>query len=325
MIVPEFWAEAKERVVISGKSRTLKRFGWSDVGEDEAHAHAKKRVQEAADRLRSGQQVRTVDHKVPYNGAEGLPIREEIVSRHGDAVITRNSYGALCLNTPDTVFADVDIDEPRRGWLNLVYFLPFVAVGYIFSREFGTYWVMAVAVLIGLFVSGLLAEGTNWVVNRARPDPYTAARSRIERFAADHPDWNLRLYRTPKGFRVLVMHRTFDPGERDAFDFLERIGSDPLYVRMCRNQKCFRARVSPKPWRIGVQEHIKPRPGVWPINPERMPARRAWIRRYEELATDFASCRFEASLGGGRVDRQCDRIRVVHDRQCKAELDLPLA
>ncbi len=31
MIVPEYWSEAKERIVINGKQRTLKRFGRSDV------------------------------------------------------------------------------------------------------------------------------------------------------------------------------------------------------------------------------------------------------------------------------------------------------
>ena len=325
MIVPEFWSEAKERVVIAGKSRTLKRFGWSDSSEREALEHARERVHDAANRLRAGEQVRTMDHKVPYNGAEGLPIREEIISRHGDAVITRNTYGALCLNTPDTLFADVDIEEPTRPWLGFAYFLPFVVAGIVFSREFGTYWVLAVAILVGLFLSGLLSQGTNWIINKARPDPYAAARSRIERFAEANPDWNLRLYRTPKGYRVLVMHRTFDPTENHAFDFLERVGSDPLYVTMCRNQKCFRARISPKPWRVGMEAHIKPRPGVWPINPERMPERLEWIRRYEHKAKDFASCRFEGDLGSGRVDRNCEKIRAVHDQYCKADLSLPLA
>ena len=40
--------------------------------------------------------------------------------------------------------------------------------------------------------------------------PFDHARARIERFANDNPGWVLRLYRTPKGFRVLVMHRTKD-------------------------------------------------------------------------------------------------------------------
>ncbi|MGI9272260.1 MAG: hypothetical protein ACR2QT_10825 [Woeseiaceae bacterium] len=324
MIVPEYWSEAKERIVVDGKQRTLKRFGWSDVSEQDALDNARDRVAEAATRARAGEKVRTMDHKISYNGAEGLPIREEIVSRHGDAVITRNSYGALCLNTPDIVFADVDVDEGRPAWLYLSYLLLIAAAGVYFSREFGTWWVLAVALLVGLFLSELLSALTARVISAARADPFDAARARIERFATDNPNWLLRLYRTPKGYRVLVMHRTFEPTEEPAFEFMKLLDSDPLYVTMCRNQKCFRARVSPKPWRIGM-EHIRPRPGVWPIKPERMPARHEWVRRYEEKSQRFASCRFEATLGTGSLDPKCDALRSVHDKLCKAEQDLALA
>ncbi len=324
MIVPEYWSESKETVVIDGKQRTLKRFGWSDSSEQDALENAKERVAEAAARARAGEKVRAVDHKVSYNGAEGLPIREEIVSRHGDAVITRNSYGALCLNTPDTVFADVDVDEGGAGWLYWLYLLPIAAVGVYFSREFGTWWVLAVASLLGLFLSQVLAQLTVRVMSTLGAGPFDKARARIERFATDNPAWLLRLYRTPKGFRVLVMHRTFEPTKEAAFEFLKALDSDPLYVTMCRNQKCFRARVSPKPWRVGM-EHIRPRPGVWPIKPERVLARHEWVRQYEEKSLRYASCRFEATLGSGRLDRKCEAVRSVHDKLCKAEQDLELA
>jgi len=120
------------------------------------------------------------------------------------------------------------------------------------------------------------------------------------------------------------MHKTFDPSEEAAFEFMRKLGSDPIYMLMCRNQKCFRARVSPKPWRVDM-EHIRPRPGVWPIKQERMNARREWVRRYEQKGHRFSSCRFEASLGRGRVDRKCDAVRVVHDKYCKADQNLALA
>ncbi|MDJ0812756.1 MAG: hypothetical protein QNJ23_03450 [Woeseiaceae bacterium] len=324
MIVPEYWSEAKERVVVNGRRRTLKRFGWSDVSEAEALANAKERVAEAAARARAGEQVRTMDHKIPYNGAEGLPIREEIISRHGDAVITRNSYGALCLNTPDTVFADVDVEEPSGIGLGWIYFLIIAAAGVWGSKEFGTWWVLAVAVLVGALLAHESAKATLRLLGVFRTDPVDAARARIEQFATDNPDWHLRLYRTPRGYRVLVMHQTFDPTEEPAFEFLKKLGSDPLYVTMCRNQKCFRARVSPKPWRIGM-EHIRPRPGVWPIKAERMPQRHEWVRRYDEQSHRYASCRFEATLGSGRTDRKCEAVRRVHDKHCKAEQDLALA
>lgn len=324
MIVPEYWSEAKERIVINGKQRTLKRFGWSDVSEQDASENAKERVADAATRARAGEKVRSMDHKTAYNGAEGLPIREEIVSRHGDSVITRNSYGALCLNTPDTVFADVDVDEARAGWLYWLYLVPIAALGVNYSREFGTWWVLAVALLVGLFLAQVLAGLTARVIGTMRSDPFETARARIEKFATDNPNWLLRLYRTPKGYRVLVMHRTFDATEETAFEFLQKLDSDPLYVRMCRNQKCFRARVSPKPWRVGM-EHIRPRPGVWPIKPERMPARHEWVRQYDQKSNGFASCRFEATLGSGHADRKCEAVRSVHDKHCKADQELALA
>jgi len=282
MIVPEYWSEAKTRITHDGKQRTIMRFGWSDTSEDDAHENAKQRVKEAIDHLQVGKPVRARDHKVAYNGAEGLPIREEIVERHGEAVITRNSYGALCLNTPDVVFADIDVETP--GFLRSMWLL----------------------------------------ITGAERNPFATAREGVEKFAVDNPGWLLRLYRTPKGFRVLVMHDTFDPTDERAFEFMQKLGSDPLYMRMCRNQKCFRARISPKPWRIGV-EHIKPRPGVWPVKQEKMNARRDWIRRYEQKATRFSSCRYEATLGEGRSDRKCEAIRSVHDRYCKADRDLEIA
>lgn len=324
MIVPEYWSEAKSTIKIGGSQRTLMRFGWSDDSESDAHENAKQRVEEAISRLRAGEKVRPRDHKVPYNGAEGLPIREEIVDRHGDAVITRNSYGALCLNTPDVVFADIDVSQPGVAAPAIVFFLAVAAIGVWLSVLTGTWWMLGFAVILGAFLAEFVGKRVTALIRRVRPDPTDAARSRIEEFADSHRDWQLRLYSTPMGYRVLVMHDTFDPNEEAAFEFMKSLDTDPLYMRMCRNQKCFRARVSPKPWRIEMP-HIRPRPGVWPIRQERMAERREWIRHYEQKAERFASCRYEATLGNGRTDRKCEAVRSVHDRYCKAEQPLPTA
>jgi hypothetical protein len=39
------------------------------------------------------------------------------VSRHDHAIVTRNSYGPLCLNTPNVLFAD--LDAPWRAALQV--------------------------------------------------------------------------------------------------------------------------------------------------------------------------------------------------------------
>jgi hypothetical protein len=324
MIVPEYWSEAKTQITDDGKQRTILRFGWSDTSEADAHRNAKQRVDDAIRRIRAGESVHLRDHKIAYNGAEGLPIREEVIERHGETVITRNAYGALCLNTPDVVFADVDVQQGRGNPLIWFVFFAILVAGFLASRYFSAWWPLGIAAVIGIAISakaiGLLGRSRD----PGESDPFVSAKARIEKFAADNPRWLLRLYRTPNGYRVLIMHDTFDPTQEDAFDFMQQIDSDPFYVRMCRNQKCFRARISPKPWRIDMQR-IRPGSGVWPLSDDKIAARRDWIRRYERQSDRYAACRYLETLGNGRTDRKCDEVRKIHDRYCKAERDLEIA
>ena len=94
---------------------------------------------------------------------------------------------------------------------------------------------------------------------------------------------------------------------------------------MCTNQHCFRARVSPKPWRIGIETHLKPRPGVWPIKPDRMPDRVRWVDEYERKAKAYAACRYIGAKGNGVVDPAVEKVRALHDELCRAHSELPLA
>lgn len=114
MIVPQYWAESRQQHQGKGRKITVRRFGWSDTDQTEAQANADVRAKEALQRLISGEKLSLRDPKIPYNGAVGIPIREEIVSRLGDTIITRNSYGALCLNTPDVFFADIDFQQKQN-------------------------------------------------------------------------------------------------------------------------------------------------------------------------------------------------------------------
>ncbi len=324
MIVPEFWSEAKQQVRIDGRSRTLRRFGWSDISEDDAYQSAQERVRGAAEQARAGEVVRNVDRKIPYNGADGLPIREEIIERHGETVITRNSYGALCLNTPNVLFTDIDIAETSHARLIAIWFAIFLAVGVGWWLILDAWWPLLAAFVVGAALSSTFARGTAKVMAVFQKNPFEAAMGRIEKFALGNPSWNLRVYRTPMGYRILAMHSTFDPTEEEPFRFMEALKSDPLYVRMCRNQKCFRARISPKPWRIGV-EHIRPRPGIWPVKREHMEKRQRWVSEYERKSAGFASCEYVTSCGDGRMSVDCERVRAVHDRYCKPESGLPIA
>jgi hypothetical protein len=223
-----------------------------------------------------------------------VPLREEITNTvcndRGEpiAVVTRNLQGSLVLNAERVMFVDIDF-APVSPWDALAHF---------FARLF----------------------------RRASKPPQRVieetARAKVEEFVADNPGWSIRLYRTCAGFRGAVTHAVFDPKSRDAMDLLRRLGSDPLYVRLCETQECFRARLSPKPWRCGhVRNTVR-----FPIEtPERMQAFEEWKTQYELRQRNYATCRFVADLGSGAVHPEVERILELHDFATRAREPLDLA
>lgn len=334
MIIPSYWAEAREqgRIQVTEKGRTrtraatVRRFGWSDESQEAAQAHAEERAREAWRALLAGERIERRELKMAY-GAPGVPIREEVIARHGggaaEAVITRNSYGALCLNSSGVLFADIDFPEPRASMGGFAW--PFLALAAL--TGWGTHsWIIGIlAAIAALFAAaGAARLRQKWQKARA-PDPEGIARARIEAYVAARPEWRARLYRTPAGLRVLATHRLFDPVEPAVAECFEAFQADPLYGWMCQHQHCFRARVSPKPWRVGIEEHLRPRPGVWPVRAERMPDRLRWIAAYEQAAQGHAACRFIAEIGGGAPDAAALQVQALHDELCRAMDDLPIA
>jgi hypothetical protein len=325
MIVPAYWAESRTQHRKGNRQITIRRFGWSDASQGEAQAMADARAQEALQRAVAGEPLIRREPKVPYNGAVGVPIREEIVERYGATIITRNAYGARCLNTPHVLFVDVDAEPAFPAWL-----LPSVASvsmgagGYAWWRGETPgvalfVWVVAFIVM-ATAVHILYRTVTGGVERRVQ-----AARKRIARFVRSHAGWAVRVYRTPSGLRAMATHQLFEPNDPSVKTFFDADGVDPLYARMCVNQQCFRARLTPKPWRIGISAHLKPRPGVWPVAPEHRPVRDAWIANYEAASRGYAACRFLEAVGTGAVHIDIETVRRLHDDASKALQDLPIA
>jgi hypothetical protein len=326
MIVPTFWAEARERHRDGRRQVTVRRFGWSDASEADAQAMAQARASEALQRLLAGEPLARRERKLAYNGATGVPIREEVLSRHGEEVVTRNAYGAHCLNSPRALFADIDLAPPRRARHGRVVFgvLATICVGIGLALH---RWGLAGGLLLAAAaLSGAVASAIERAVVALRGGARHLARQRILAHLARHPDWALRLYETPAGLRLLATHRPFAPDAPDVREFFDAVGADPVYVRMCLNQHCFRARLTGKPWRMGIAGHMRPRPGIWPVDPSRRPVRDAWVRRYEAVAPGYAACRFVESLGAGTVHLDLRAVVDLHDRACQAsKTALPLA
>ena len=328
MIIPKYWSEARLQHRERKRQVTVRRFGWSDVGEAEAQAQANVRAREAMDRLLAGEKLPRRERRVAYNGADGMPIREEIVDRAGDTVITRNGYGALCLNTPNVLFADIDFAVHSRA-RHVLASMIFVFAASAIAMIAGLHFAVAPSLVAAFFASLLLGVPLPGVLRKLsaalRGGQEQVAIRRVRRFVAAHPGWRVRVYRTPAGLRLLALHRLFDPREDEVKACFDALGVDPMYARMCFNQNCFRARISPKPWRMGLQRMHPPYSAVWRPEHAELPARRQWIEVYEREATAYAACRSVETLGNALIDPAAEAVQHLHDAFCRADQDLMIA
>ncbi len=131
-----------------------------------------------------------------------------------------------------------------------------------------------------------------------------------------------RVYRTAAGYRLLITNASFDPASDVSQSVLQQYGSDPLYVRLCKLQQSFRARLTAKPWRCGVGMP----PVKFPFENAQDEARfREWEARYTATAAGYATCQYLTSVGNAGVHPAFQQLVDYHDLECKATTSLPLA
>lgn len=284
MNIPRYWAkETYEVRDAQGKARSFACWRWSDTSVEEARGRAKARAMEVARKFLSHERL---DH---YAYGE-RPLREEIVEeiRNRDseevAVVTRNAYGAIVLNASRVMFVDIDFRKESR-------------------------------------LASLLTRVRKRFDKAALSQEEKHAQ-RIEQWARMNPTWGMRVYRTFGGFRCLITDRVFDPTAESTLEILRSLQSDPLYIRLCQRQECFRARLTPKPWRCGIQ---KP-PSRYPWeNQEGERKYRQWEHRYRLAASRYTTCKLVKHIGSSQIHPDVDVILAVHDRLACLGADRTLA
>lgn len=107
-----------------------------------------------------------------------------------------------------------------------------------------------------------------------------------------------RIYRTFKGFRVLRVDDWQNVGSTATLPMLFEFSADVLYRQICFEQHCYRARLTPKPWRVAAgktDEH-------------------------------YASTRFVEQIGDRPINQLLRPLLLFHDGISRTDReDLPLA
>ncbi|HYH83531.1 MAG TPA: hypothetical protein VEX86_27295 [Longimicrobium sp.] len=332
MLIPRYWSRAESQAVTpDGKPVRFHVWRGSRSSPAEAQSLADEAVSRIADRISRG-------GGFPERYAYGdRPLREEVVREipgAGDApnvAITRNSYGALVLNAASAFFIDVDVAGLEAG-PQAHQPAPSTSSGP--STPGGSLW--------GLVDSLPLPGGLRSIVDQFRPasgstpapsapstsstpasrDGTSASVDRLRRFVAARPEWRVRVYRTFAGLRYLVVHAPFSPNDPDVQAAMAAVGADPQYIRLCQVQKSFRARLTPKPWRIGVENPPVTFPYEGPGEESEM---RGWAARYDAASARRATCHFVEEIGSGSEHPDVAAVRALHDEHTRATSGLPLA
>lgn len=77
----------------------------------------------------------------------------------------------------------------------------------------------------------------------------------LEEYVIDYATYlaiECRIYRTANGLRVILMDKEYSGMTPELDTLMRNFGADPLYVMICTKQNTFRARLTPKPERMGL-------------------------------------------------------------------------
>jgi hypothetical protein len=160
------------------------------------------------------------------------------------------------------------------------------------------------------------------IFGRGRRSKEDEILNRIRAGLGAAPARKFRVYRTAGGFRVLALDREFDPTALESETLMNSVGGDPQYIQLCKVQKSFRARLTPKPWRCGCSTP----PNAFPReDAEALSAFAAWLQGYEAACAGKATCQFVEEIGTGEVIGTARSIVEFHDRLTRALEPLPLA
>lgn len=269
-----------------GSSGDFLCWRWSSQSLVEAQTLANQAAQQLADRFRAGGWP-------PHYGGyyPDRPFREEVLqeirnaSGEISAIVTRNSYACTVLNTARVMFVDIDLPEPKP-------------TGGFLKRLFGS------------------------PAPKSPGNPQGAALAKIENWTRRNPDWGWRIYRTRAGLRLLATHGLIEADSAVAAGVFAALDADPLYRKLCRSQKCFRARLTPKHWRCGIWR----KPDRWPwLDPKTEQRFKKWDARYQSACLDRSTCEFLRRIGNATVHPEVESIIKLHDDTTRAESKLQLA
>ena len=114
------------------------------------------------------------------------------------------------------------------------------------------------------------------------------------------------IYETSAGYRVVITDRLLAPGSSESDELMKQLNSDQLYSVLCVKHQCYRARLTPKPFRMNM---MTPKITVENIDSQEI---QNWIKEYTVNAQDYSICR-KVYDGARSMLPEVDEVLKIHD------------
>ena len=278
MRIPLYWSKATaEGSDERGRATSFSCWRSSDVSVEDAQQSALATATKVLQKLAAD----SLGGRYPYGDA---PLREEVVQRFEDAqgnlyaAVTRNGYGSLVLNAARVMFIDIDFPATQRSGGLMAFF----------ARLFGKSPPLPDA--------QQEQEETQRIDCSSYSNTTGLGHSRLS-YAGRRPrSGDARPFRSD--FRCGLGHA-------------EGCRGRSVVRAALQGAECFRARLTPKPWRCGHNVNRT----VWPREGERQQQRfDKWLAAYMSHQSQYATCRYLGTLGSNAVHPDVETIVEVHDQ-----------
>ena len=348
MRVATYWHRAEVTDNSQGLEWTRSAWGWSDESPDDARRLAEERAQVAVRRFMDADPFGedptdwyAYDTRVrPELIVETVPGSDGTLA----GAVKVNRYGATVLNTARLPMIDIDLPQPERGPQPTKGKKPGRPNAPGDGRPTGGLGGM-IKRLLGL--SGAKKyEGhqlpPDWHTGSSKDsghnsgaggasttepdDPMQDRLQRCARWAAAHPNAGVRVYRTAAGLRVILVNAPMDPESDEAAREMDAFKCDVMYRRLCKAQASFRARLTPKPWRVGLPGRKITYRNLTSDDPEVSGGVKSYMSWYENESRGYAVCRLLATHGNAEPTDPIERRLIeMHDSATIGDPSLPLA
>lgn len=132
---------------------------------------------------------------------------------------------------------------------------------------------------------------------------------KIEAFQKANPQFSIKVYETFGGLRVVILNELFKNRFELANSIFSELEVDSLFRKLCKAQSCYRARLTPKPWRVGLNRPLS----RFPRSAVAQEEFKKWLLGYEKNNRGFSTTKHIDTFGSECPNSDIETVLMVHD------------